>query len=216
MALLVAFEIILTFSEIVHENKKNFIVWGKVGTSANEMVYPEGTFLWWGLVIPSFKTIAYVIHKQSDICIRYLLLQELCVRSVKMTTYVCNRFNTSFCARDHKTTQATSNLNEKFWNKSTQQIKSTTSLTDLRFNKKFAQEKKSLNKISISKSIYVDNYYVLFIIIVTSCDVSWNEILFLPSQKGGGIALVNYLKVKNDDPDRNQIHVALNFLFLSS
>ena len=32
----------------------------------------------------------------------------------KTTTYVCNRFNTSFCARDHKTNQAISNLNRKF------------------------------------------------------------------------------------------------------
>ena len=32
----------------------------------------------------------------------------------KTTTYVCNRFNTSFCAKDHKTNQAISNLNRKF------------------------------------------------------------------------------------------------------
>ena len=42
---------------------------------------------------------------------RYLLLHGLCVPSVKTTTYVCNRFNTSFCARDCK---AISNLNESF------------------------------------------------------------------------------------------------------
>ena len=64
--------------------------------------------------MPSFKTIAYVVDKQSDICRRYPLLQGLCVSSVKTTTYVCNRFNTSFCARDHKTNQAISNLNRKF------------------------------------------------------------------------------------------------------
>ena len=131
--------------------------------------------------MPSFETIAYVVDKQSDICRRYLLLQGLCVASVKTTTYVCNRFNTSFCTRDHKTNQAISNLNRKFWNKSTQQIKSTTSLTDLCFNKKFEQEKKSLYKISISKSIYVDTCYVLFLIIVTEYDVSSNEIFFLTS-----------------------------------
>ena len=51
---------------------------------------------------------------------------------------------------------------------------------------------------SISKSIYVDTYYVLFVIIVTECDVLSNKILFLTSQKGGGIASVNNLKVKND------------------
>ena len=88
-----------------------------MGTSANKMVYPEGIFLWWGLFIPGFKTIAYVVDKQSYIWRRYLLLQGLCVPSVKTTTYVCNRFNTSFCARDHKTNQAISNLNRKFWNK---------------------------------------------------------------------------------------------------
>ena len=60
---------------------------------------------------------------------------------------------------------------------------------------KFEQEKKSLCK-SFSKSIYVDI---------------------------GGIASVNYLKVKKDVtywktiiPDRNQIHAAPSFLLLSS
>ena len=38
--------------------------------------------------------------------------------SVKTTTYICNRFETSFCARDHKANQAISNLKQKFWNKS--------------------------------------------------------------------------------------------------
>ena len=77
-------------------------------------------------------------------------------------------------------------------------------LTDLCFNKKIEQEKKSLYKISITKSIYVDTYYVLFAIIVTECDVSSNEIFFLKSQKGGGIASVNYLKVK--DMPSTEIH----------
>ena len=39
------------------------------------------------------------------------------------------------------------------------------SLTDLSANKKIEQEKKKLYK-SIFKSIYVDTYYVLFVIIV--------------------------------------------------
>ena len=177
------------------------------------MVYPEGIFLWWGLFIPGFKTIAYVVDKQIYIWRRYLLLQGLCVPSVKTTTYICNRFNTSFCARDHKTNQAISNLNLKIWNKSTKQIKSTT----------FWPISVLSKNLSISKLIYVDTYYVLFVIIVTEYDVSSNEIFFLTSQKGGGIASVNYLKVKNDVsywntivPDRNQIHAAPNFLFLSS
>ena len=85
--------------------------------------------------------------------------------SIKTTTYVCNRFNTSFCPRDHQANQAISNLNRKFSNKLTQQIKSTMSLTDLSVNKKIEQEKKKLYK-SIFKSVYVDTYYVLFVIIV--------------------------------------------------
>ena len=64
-------------------------------------------------------------------------------------------------------------------------------MTGLCFDKTFEQEKKSLYKISISKSIYVDTYYVLFAIIVTEYDASSNEIFFLTSQKGGGIASVN-------------------------
>ena len=89
-------------------------------------------------------------------------------------------------------------------------------MTDLCFDKKFEQEKKCLYKISISKSSDVGNYYVLIVIIVAECDVSSNEIFFLTSQKGGGIVSVNYLKVENDVPDRNQIHAAPNFSFLSS
>ena len=74
---------------------------GKVGTSANKMVYPEGTILWWGLFTPNFRTIAYVIDKHSG----------MCVPSVKTTTYVCNGFNTSFCTEDRKTHMAISILN---------------------------------------------------------------------------------------------------------
>ena len=86
--------------------------------------------------------------------------------SIKTITCVCNRFSTSFCARNHKTNQAIWNLNRKFWNKSTQKIKSTTSLTDL-FLK------------SLYKSIYANSYFALFVIIVTGCDVLSNEISFL-------------------------------------
>ena len=142
---------------------------------------------------------AYAVDKQSDICRRYLLLQGLCVQSVKTTSYVCNRFNTFFCARDHKTNQAVSNLNRKFWKKSTEQIKSTTSLIDPCFNKKCEQGNKSLYK-SISKSIHVNTYYVLLVLILTECDVLSNKIFFLTSQKCGGNASVNYLKVKMMSP----------------
>ena len=90
---------------------------GKVRTSANRMAYAQGTFLWWGLCIPCFRNIAYVIEKQSGICRRYILLQGLYVPIVKTTTYVSNRFNTSSCTKGHKTHQATSNLNQKFWTK---------------------------------------------------------------------------------------------------
>ena len=51
------------------------------------------------------------------------------------------------------------------------------------------------------------------------CLVTFNEIFFLSSQKGDGIARVNYLKVKNDVthwktiiPDKSQILPAPNFL----
>ena len=71
--------------------------------SANNMVYAKGTFLLWGFCIPSFRAIAYAIDKQSGTCRRYLLLQVLYVPSVKTTTYVCNKFNTSFGTKnDHK------------------------------------------------------------------------------------------------------------------
>ena len=83
---------------------------GKVGTSGNKMVYAKGNFLWWTLCISSFRTIAYIVNKKSGIYRKYLLLQGLCVPSVKTTTDVCNRFKMNIFF---------SNLNEKFWNKST-------------------------------------------------------------------------------------------------
>ena len=75
----------------------------KWGRSANKMVYPKGTFLLWWFCIPSFRAIAYAIGKQNGTCRKYLLLLGLYVPSVKTTTYVCNRFNTSFCTKDQKT-----------------------------------------------------------------------------------------------------------------
>ena len=55
------------------------------------------------------------------------------------------------------------------------------------------------------------------------CLVTFNKIFFFSLQKGGGIACVNYLKVKNDVThwkaiisDKSRIHAATNFLILSS
>ena len=76
VAFLVAFQIILTFSETGHKNQK-------VGTSANKMLSPEGTFLWWGLFIPRFKTIAYVVDKQV-----IYVEDTFCY-----TDYVCQNYN---------------------------------------------------------------------------------------------------------------------------
>ena len=50
----------------------------------------------------------YVYQQQGGICRRYLLLQGLCVPSVKTKTYVCNRFNTYFHTKNHKRHQAIS------------------------------------------------------------------------------------------------------------
>ena len=71
--------------------KKSFMISGKVGTSANKVVYAKGASLWQRLCIQSLRTIAYVVDKQSGICRRYILLQGLCVSSVKNTLYECNR-----------------------------------------------------------------------------------------------------------------------------
>ena len=51
------------------------------------IMYDED-YVWWGLCIPSFRTIAYVVDKQSGIYRRYLLLQGSCVKehSVLKTT----------------------------------------------------------------------------------------------------------------------------------
>ena len=125
------------------------------------------------------------------------------MQSLKITTYVCHRFNTSFCARDHKK-KTTGYIKFKVLNQinpnlgglskgsllppcsnKTTSLKNntfiwiymhilhlvcTTFLTDLSFNKKFEQEKNSLYK-SISKSVYVDTYYLLLVIMITKCDV---------------------------------------------
>ena len=47
----------------------------------------------------------YRYQKQGGICRRYLLLQGLCLSSIK---YVCSRFNTSFHTKDHETHQVIS------------------------------------------------------------------------------------------------------------
>ena len=73
-----------------HGNEKSFMISGKVGTSGNKVVYAL-TSLWQRLCIPSLRTIAYVVDKQSGICRRYILLQGLCVSSVKNTIYAYNR-----------------------------------------------------------------------------------------------------------------------------
>ena len=132
---------------------------GKLGTSANKMVYPEDTFLGWGLLIASFKTIAYVAD------------------SLQLHVFA-----------------STKNLSRR-------------------------------------KKVYIKvflNQYTLRLIICNNSNWMWchdtfNEIFFLKSQNGGCIASVNYLTVKNKVtywktiiPDRNQIHVAPNFLLLSS
>ena len=82
---------------------KNFMMSGKVRTSSKQNGICKRYFSLWRFCIPSFRAIAHAIDKQSGTCRRYLLLQGLYVPSVKTTTYVCNRFNTSFCTKDHKT-----------------------------------------------------------------------------------------------------------------
>ena len=77
------------------------------------MRYLLWSYLLW-LYMLSSRTIACVVDKQSGLCKWYLLLKGLYVPSVKTTTCVCNRFNTSFWAKDHKTNQAISNLNRMF------------------------------------------------------------------------------------------------------
>ena len=54
------------------------------------------------------KKTSWCHRKNGGMCWRYLLLQGLCVPSVKTTTYVCNRFNASFHTKDHKMHQAIS------------------------------------------------------------------------------------------------------------
>ena len=92
-----------TFLKPVTEIKKISWCKEKLRRSANKMVYAKGTFLLWRFWIPNFRAIAYAIDKQSDTCRKNLLIQGLYVPSVKTTTYVRNRFNTSFCTKGHKT-----------------------------------------------------------------------------------------------------------------
>ena len=87
----------------VTETKKMSWCQEKWGRSANKMVYAKGIFLLWGFCIPNSRAISRASNKQSGICKGYLLLLGLYVPSVKATTYVCNRFNTSFCTKEHKT-----------------------------------------------------------------------------------------------------------------
>ena len=101
-----AFIVIVTFFEISNGNKKKLWCQEKWESSASKMVYAEDTFLWWGSCTSSFRVRANVIEKQSGTCRKYLLLPGLCVSSFEITTYLCNRFNTSFCTKNHKIHQA--------------------------------------------------------------------------------------------------------------
>ena len=95
-----------------------------------------------------------------------------------------------------------------------------TSLTNLCFRKKTEQEKKVYIKVFL-------NRFMLILVIYNNRNSMWylvtfNEIFFLTSQKGGGTAGVNHLKVKNDVtywktvfPVMSQIHAAPDFLLLS-
>ena len=49
---------------------KKFHVSGKLRTSANKMVYPEGTFLWWRLFIPSFTCCQQTKRHNYSLCCR--------------------------------------------------------------------------------------------------------------------------------------------------
>ena len=69
------------FLKTSHWNQKNFI---RNVSVSKKMVYAKGTFVWWWLCIRSFRTIVYVVDKQSGICRRYILLQGLCVPGVKI------------------------------------------------------------------------------------------------------------------------------------
>ena len=66
-----------------------------MGTSATK---------WYMQKVPFFDE-DYIYQQQGGICRRYILLQGLCVSNTK---FVCNRFNTSFHTKDHKTHQAIS------------------------------------------------------------------------------------------------------------
>ena len=49
----------------------------------------------------------------------YVVQTVVYVCQMSKLQHVCNRFNTSFCTKNHKTYQAISNSNLKFWNKLT-------------------------------------------------------------------------------------------------
>ena len=171
---------------------------GKVGTSENKMVYAKGTFLWWRLCIRSIRTIAYAVVKQNGICRRYLLLQGLCVSSVKTATYVCNRFKMDFFFKFKSKVLKWINPNSlaptRFlvWKPylyltshtylTTYLTYHTTSLTDLYFNKKFEQEKKSLYK-SISKSIRIDTSQLVFTCSKSTIETLEKSVKYVQSSK---------------------------------
>ena len=77
---------------------------GKVGTFSKQNGICKRYFIINRILYSKLQSyIAYAIDKQSGTCRRHLLLQGLYVPSVKPTRYVSNRFNTSFCTKDHKT-----------------------------------------------------------------------------------------------------------------
>ena len=120
------------------------------------MAHAEGTFLWWRLSIPSSRTIAYIVDKQSGICMCFVVV----VFFFKFKWKVLKQINPNLSGLSRGLLLL--QQENEFENHAFIWIcililllVYTTSLTSLCFNKKFEQEKKSLFK-SISKSIHVD------------------------------------------------------------
>ena len=65
------------FLKPVTEIKKSFMMLGKVAPGGKKMVYAKCTVLWWRLCKSSFRTITYIVNKQSGIYRKYLEVSKL-------------------------------------------------------------------------------------------------------------------------------------------
>ena len=96
------------FLETSHKNQKSFMMSGKVGTFSKQNGICRRYFFLMRILYTKLQSCSLCYRETNWFMQKIPSVTGIFVQSVKTTTYVCSRFNTSFCNKDHKTQQAIS------------------------------------------------------------------------------------------------------------